>query len=116
MQYTRESSRFDRQASHSSRYGTPRPYWGNYRDNCTVCGEEFHSKSPFSKYCSQRCANDAAMAKRKARVTERKAQADKCVVCGKAIEQNNWTKVRRYCSPACKQRAYRISKQESPDC
>ncbi len=101
MQYTKEATRFDKQPFYTGLRVRP------YRCNCVICGDEFRSKSPFSMYCSRRCANDAAIAKRKARIIERKALAAKCAVCGKPIGQDNWTKVRSYCSAACKQRAYR---------
>ena len=78
---------------------------------CVVCGDAFKCLSRYGKYCSQRCANDAAIAKRKRIMDARREWADRCKVCGKCIEQNQKDKIRRYCSAACKQKAYRARKR-----
>ena len=106
MPYSKEATKFNRTRSH---YGD-----GWLTCACDVCGDEFASNQSYAKYCSQRCANDAAIAKRKQKVTAKKALSTKCVVCGQPIEQDNWTKVRKYCSTACKQRAYRTRKAGLP--
>ena len=97
MLYSKESTKFNR------RYGMD--------FKCVVCKDAFKSRNRYAKYCSQRCANDAAIAKRKRMMEARREWADHCKVCGKQIEQDPTTKIRRYCSAACKQRMYRAKKR-----
>ncbi|MDL2237289.1 hypothetical protein LJC56_05610 [Christensenellaceae bacterium OttesenSCG-928-K19] len=75
---------------------------------CAVCGDK-----SYYKYCSQRCANDAAIARRKAKANAKRLEHTKCSVCEKPIEQNLKNKIRKYCSNACKQKAYRLKKNTS---
>jgi len=77
-----------------------------------VCGDKFDTNQSYTKYCSQRCANDAAIARRKERTNKKREQYAVCPVCGKPIEQNEKTKIRRYCSNSCKQKAYRARKAD----
>lgn len=78
----------------------------NHRGTCKVCGDTFRSFSPLARYCSRRCANDAAIEARKvARVTRRAAGA--VCSCGAVIEAGPTGRIPRHCSAACRQRAYR---------
>jgi len=74
--------------------------WGDPVGTCIVCGRVTTGRK---KYCSQRCCNDAYMERRRQRhiVSLQK----KCVVCGKSFTAKRADT--RYCSPACKQSAYR---------
>jgi len=69
---------------------------------CAVCGR-FMKEWDHHAYCSQRCINDAYMARRRRRhEQELKKQ---CVVCGVIFTAKR--KDAQYCSAACKQAAYR---------
>lgn len=97
MRYNKENTKFNR------RYGMD--------FKCAVCGDEFKSRSRYAKYCSRRCANDAAIAKRKRKTDARREWANHCKACGQPMEQDPAAKIRRYCSAACKQSAYRARKR-----
>lgn len=74
--------------------------WGDAVSTCPVCGRIVTGKK---KYCSQRCINDAYMERRRQR---HEAQLQKvCAVCGKPFTAKRVDA--EYCSPACKQAAYR---------
>lgn len=73
---------------------------------CWECGDIFRCRSPKARYCSQRCANDAAIKRRKARIDSKRSGHTQCVICGKPVNQAN-AKIRIYCGKACKQKAYR---------
>ncbi len=84
-------------------------YHATYR-KCVFCGDTFKGVRD-AKYCSYRCVNDAYIARRRERRRQRRANANKCIVCGAHVEQaSGCVKLRRYCSNACKQRAYRQRK------
>ena len=104
MPYSKENTRVDR---------SPNPYHANYYSdkNCTVCGDVFKSSrdQPHGKYCSQRCINDAYMARRRARAEAKRASAVACAVCATPMPQGTG-KIRAYCTGACKQKAYRMRK------
>ncbi len=91
----------------SSKYNVP----FGWDHKCVVCGDAFQCLSRYGKYCSQRCANDAAIAKRKRIMKARREGIKYCRVCRKPMEQNPQDKIRLYCSAACKQRAYRARKR-----
>ena len=77
-----------------------------YFISCFVCGDDFNSRSPFSKYCSSRCRNDAKMERR--RISRQEAREKRCRECG-----IHYTAKRRdqvYCSNKCRQAAYRRHK------
>lgn len=74
---------------------------------CKHCGLEFLASRINTKYCSYRCVNDSYIERRKAKVTANRKRF--CVVCGNSLEQTNAKPV-LYCSPACKQKAYRKRK------
>ncbi len=107
MLYSKEATKFRRKRSF---YGD-----GWWELTCVVCGDKFDSNQSYGKYCSQRCANDAAIAKRKEIVNEKRKAASKCAVCGQPIQQDDFSKIRRYCSNACKQKAYRERKKNVQD-
>ncbi len=96
MRYSKESSKYNVR--------------NGWEHRCVVCGDVFQCRSKYGKYCSQRCANDAAIARRKLAMNARREQAVCCKVCGNPIAQNPLDKIRLYCSAACKQRAYRARK------
>lgn len=74
--------------------------WGDRISTCVVCGRIVTGRN---KYCSQRCVNDAYMERRRQR---HEAQLQKvCAVCGKPFTARRADAM--YCSPACKQTAYR---------
>lgn len=74
--------------------------WGETVNTCIVCGRIVEGRG---KYCSQRCVNDAYMERRRQR---HEAQLQKvCAVCGKPFTAKRVDA--EYCSPACKQSAYR---------
>lgn len=68
---------------------------------CQVCTKGFRAERADAKYCSDKCRQKAARARRM-------AGGWRCAVCGKWIDRprNN----QKYCSAACKQRAYRAAK------
>ena len=104
MLYKKENTRIE------SRY---RVYGGlDYSGTCAWCGDSFKAAAPHAMYCSQRCANDAAMERRRQRAQQHKATHNHCEVCGEPIEQGPG-KVRKYCSNKCKQQAYRRKRYES---
>ena len=81
-----------------------------YTGICVVCDDEYKSRSILSKYCSQRCKNDASIKRRKDQTIKKKKQFTNCIVCENKISQNNKTKTIKYCSAKCKQANYRKTK------
>ena len=74
---------------------------------CAYCGDSFKGVAS-AKYCSERCVNDAYIARRRERAQQRRDNAKICLVCGAPLEQAEGSvKIRLYCSNACKQKAYR---------
>ena len=74
--------------------------WHEPVSTCIVCGRVTTGRK---KYCSQRCINDAYMERRRQR---HEANLKKvCVVCGRPFTAKRTDA--EYCSPACKQAAYR---------
>lgn len=69
---------------------------------CQWCASLFGCRAP-AKWCSPRCSNLAAAARRQVR---RGKLAIVCP-CGETVEQSPAGRLRRHCSPACRQRAYR---------
>jgi hypothetical protein len=103
--YSKENSRVD------VKYRNDGFYNRYYKKKCAVCDDEFLCYTPLTKYCSQRCKNDALTARRQAKMKERRANAQACIVCGGILTQTD-TRIKSYCSLACKQRAYRGRKAE----
>ena len=99
-QYTKENTKFD-DGKGLLRF---------YHFNCVVCGDSFWSRSDRARYCSQRCVNDAKIARKKARMAAKREQHKNCAVCGKPLVQDATQKIRKYCSAACKQKFYRQQK------
>lgn len=99
--YSKEATRIENQYRRFSN-----PVWLIHEGQCWECGDVFKSASPRARYCSQRCTNDAAIKRRKAKIEQKRGAHEHCTVCGKAIIQNGY-KVQIYCSAACKQRGYR---------
>jgi len=78
---------------------------------CAHCGDSFRGITS-AKYCSDRCVNDAYIARRRDRAKLRRANAKNCVVCDTPVEQAGGNvKIKLYCSNACKQKAYRQRKE-----
>lgn len=77
-----------------------------HEGRCAVCGDTFKSRSPMTRFCSQRCKNDAAIRARRELVAAKRAAHCVCEVCAQPIPQTGG-KVRRFCCAACKQSAYR---------
>jgi len=100
MQYSKAATRVDKAIT---------PGLANYyRDKtCIVCGDSFKSNNYYAKYCSQRCVNDAHIARRRNKVANKRAKAKACAVCAAPLTQAD-TKIKAYCSNACKQKAYRL--------
>ena len=76
---------------------------------CVLCGDAFHASNVVARYCSHRCANDAAMARRKLRV-----QASHKKTCKHCLD--GFTATRRdakFCSAKCKQAAHRVTHNTS---
>lgn len=83
-----------------ARYGE---HTGCYRCECYICGKVFYAGMPHAVLCSERCNQDATLQRRKeARLPER---IRTCLMCG--VEFQAKRKDTRYCSAACKQKAYR---------
>lgn len=74
--------------------------WGDSVSTCPVCGRIVTGRK---KYCSQRCVNDAYMERRRQRHAASLRKT--CAVCGKPFTAKRADAM--YCSPACKQTAYR---------
>ena len=74
--------------------------WGDPVSTCTVCGRIVTGRK---KYCSYRCRNDAYLERRRQRHAASLRKT--CAVCGKPFTAKRMDAM--YCSPACKQTAYR---------
>ena len=84
--------------------------YGIVKMRCAQCGSAFYCQTESyhngRKYCSERCVNDAYVAKRNVR---RIAAREKvCPVCGKGFQARRKDSV--YCSSACRQNQYRQNK------
>ena len=96
------------------REGDKTPMFYNIaRGICAHCGQEFYQRTPLYygrqslKYCSERCRNDAYIARRRQR---HKAALNKiCTVCGRAYTAKKTDSL--YCGAACKQKAYRQARK-----
>lgn len=73
---------------------------GDSVSTCTVCGRIVTGRN---KYCSDRCRNDAYLERRRQRHAASLRKT--CAVCGKPFTAKRADAI--YCSPACKQAAYR---------
>ena len=79
-----------------------------YAKECKYCGNTFKSSSGNCRYCSEECIKAAKNQRSKDRrnyLTNRKRK-DTCAVCVSPITQTKG-KPTKYCSAACKQKAYR---------
>lgn len=79
----------------------------NYYAKCNFCNVLFEPEHSNEKYCSLECIKNANNQRRKSRTQDKRK--DTCLICGNPIEQTNAKPV-LYCSPACKQKAYRQRK------
>jgi hypothetical protein len=70
---------------------------------CQYCNSEFFSRNYLTKNCSYRCTNDIGILRRKQRKLQERKK--KCLLCGTDFTANR--KDTMYCSPKCKQKAYR---------
>jgi hypothetical protein len=61
---------------------------------CVVCGKEYTTKNPSSKYCSNRCN---AKSRRQSGIDN---ETRICAVCGQPFETNKYGK-QQYCSVSC---------------
>jgi hypothetical protein len=91
----------------------PGPYLSNYREtNCSRCGRQFFALGDGVSYCSSRCQQDDRNERRREQRAQQRAlhkrELGKCAVCGKLVDQVRSTL--RYCSNACRQKAYRSAK------
>jgi len=82
-----------------------RPYT-IHKNGCNECGDIFYSHRP-ARYCSGRCANDAAIKRRKY-YRKLDNSALKCSGCGQQISGNR--SHAQYCSNSCRQADYRVRK------
>ena len=76
-----------------------------YKIACPVCGETIYTQNRLTVYCSYRCqarANTIRQSERK-----RMNQDKICLVCLTAFKAKRGDA--KYCSAACKQKAYRAS-------
>ena len=76
-----------------------------YEGACALCGDAFKASNSNAHYCSQRCKNDAGMARRKLRV-----QGSHKKTCEHCLDK--FTASRRdakFCSAKCKQAHYRVT-------
>ena len=76
---------------------------GCYQRRCSVCGKVFYAGMPHASLCSERCSQNAILARRKE--TRRRKRTRRCLVCGKLFVAKRRDGI--YCSKACKQAAYR---------
>lgn len=70
---------------------------------CAWCSRPYHGH-PANRFCSERCAN-ADRAERRRLARERQRSRCLCAVCGRQFTAPRQDA--RYCTPACRQKAYR---------
>jgi predicted nucleic acid-binding Zn ribbon protein len=83
--------------------------------HCIQCGKEFLLEFITEiliqkQYCSDTCRLKATALARKNRKQAERQLHNNCTVCGKSMQQTEFGKIKRYCSDACKQAAYRNRK------
>jgi len=76
---------------------------GCYRRTCSVCGKEFYAGMPHASLCSERCNQDAVLARRRA--ARRVGRTRRCARCGNVFIARRRDAV--YCSNACRQAMHR---------
>jgi len=74
-----------------------------YQRVCSVCGKVFYAGMPHASLCSERCNQDAVLARR--REARRASRTRECGRCGKSFEASRRDAV--YCSNACRQAMHR---------
>lgn len=84
-----------------------RRQWLTHHKVCEICGTPFTSHRSHAKYCSAKCRKRAS---RDGAVSWQKQFF--CEECGKQIFPTQPNQIIKYCSNACKQRAYRRMKRE----
>jgi len=84
-----------------ARYGGD--HTGCYQRQCSVCGKVFYAGMPHASLCSERCNQDAVLARR--REARRQRRVRRCLACGRPFVAKRRDGM--YCSKACKQYAYR---------
>ncbi len=86
-------------------------HWTEYRTHkliCEHCGSEFYCRNYLAEYCSNRCRNDANVARRKQR---KQVEREKiCSICGIPFIAARRDAV--FCSAKCRQKNYRELAQE----
>lgn len=89
--------------------GRSAEWYADGMTTCAYCGDPIPNMFR-RKYCSQRCANDAYMQRRRIRQISELRKV--CPVCGNSFIGS--TKAACYCSNACKQKAYRERRKALP--
>lgn len=74
-----------------------------YRRECSVCGKVFYAGMPHASLCSERCNQNAVLARRRKARKLRRTRT--CLACGRTFVAKRRDGM--YCSKACKQYAYR---------
>lgn len=88
-----------------------RDTYGCYRLTCQWCGNAFYRRYPTAKWCSDRCSNDAGIARRRERIKARRENLT-CGRCGMVFSAARCDT--RYCGGACRQAAYRARVTDKP--
>lgn len=76
---------------------------GCYRRACSVCGKVFYAGMPHASLCSERCNQNATLARRRA--ARRRERMRHCPRCGHAFIARRRDAI--YCSNACRQAVQR---------
>ena len=82
---------------------TEHGYWNSTLRRCEICGVGMSVKRS-GKYCSWQCQNKGYAKQRREQRAERRENIT-CEICGEAFTPKRADA--KYCSPACRQRAYR---------
>ena len=87
---------------------------------CAVCGKEFTTSAPATKFCSSECRDKRAKERRAKywaensefykSIRRREQKAKRCKICSKWFLDNNKSHI--YCSHKCRERAYYLKRYE----
>ena len=83
---------------------------GCHKRTCYVCGRVFYAGMPHARLCSERCNQDATLARRRA--ARARGRRRRCPRCGTVFVARRRDAV--YCSNACRQAAYRQRQARRP--
>jgi hypothetical protein len=81
---------------------------------CAHCGRPIRGRRPQALYCSDQCRLDAQVERRRQRIEEQQGKEPfwrdgRWSLCCQRCDKSFWTRRldAQYCSPACRQAAYR---------